>query len=318
MDPRGQPGGSRNSPRENSAERKAASRRIIGGGGREHMRESKPCALITGASMGLGRALARECASRGFDLFLVALPGSGLPDAAASMAREYGASVEWLEADLTDESTIDAILDRIRAERIDVRLLINNAGIGGVGLFMDLSLAHHEATVRLNALALMSLTGRVVSEFARSGALRVLNVASLGALYPMPTLAVYSATKSFVLDFSLALRAELAPAVRVSVLCPNAIKTNQCVDDYVEGLGLASRLACMAPEDIARIALDGVERDKAVIVPGRFNRALAAVSRFVPRSIVMRTIKRYWGGFAERDESVRPRAAAGRAGSAES
>jgi uncharacterized protein len=291
------------------------------------MRRDKPCALITGASMGLGKALARECASRGYDLYLVALPGSGLPEAASSIEREIGASVRWLEGDLTEAATLDAIMSGIASERLDIRLLANNAGIGGVGLFADLPLEHHEATVRLNVLALTSLTGRVVSEFASRGGLRILNVASLGAFYPMPTLAVYSATKSFVLDFSLALRAELAPAVTVSVLCPNAIKTNQCVDDYVDGFGLLSRLACMPPEDIARIALDGVERGKAIIVPGRFNRALAAVSRLVPRSIAMMAIRRLWGGFAERDESILPRgeslgaegaarAAGGEAGSA--
>jgi uncharacterized protein len=280
------------------------------------MRDVKPCALVTGASMGLGKALARECASRGYDLFLVALPGSGLPEAAASIEGESGASVEWLEADLTGEGELDAILSRIKESRLEVELLINNAGIGGVGLFRDLPLEHHEATIRLNALALTGLTGRVVSEFAGGGRLRVLNVASLGALYPMPTLAVYSATKSFVLDFSLALREELAPSVSVSVLCPNAIRTNQCVDDYLDGLGLASRLACMGAEDIARIAMDGVERGKAVIVPGRFNRVLAAVSRFVPRALAMKAVRRYWGGFAERDESVRALVAGHGSGSA--
>jgi short-subunit dehydrogenase len=266
--------------------------------------------------MGLGRAIAVECASRGLDLVLVALPDSGLPEVCATIARDTGAAVDWLEADLTEKATLDAVIALVRSKDIDVELLVNNAGIGGVGLFMDLPLAHHEAAIRLNALALMSLTRLVVSEFGDSGRLRVLNVASLGAFYPMPTLSVYSATKSFVLDFSLALRAELAPAVSVSVLCPNAIRTNQCVDDYVDGLGLASRLACMAPEDIARIALDGVERGRAVIVPGRFNRALAVLSRFVPRSIVMRAIRHYWGGFAERDESVRALAPGGEAGSA--
>jgi uncharacterized protein len=280
------------------------------------MRDVKGWALVTGASMGLGKALARECASRGYDLFLAALPGSGLPEAAASIAAESGASVDWLEADLTAEGALEAIMSRLEEGRRDVGLLVNNAGIGGVGLFRDLPLGHHEDTIRLNALALTGLTGRVVSKFAAGGRLRVLNVASLGALYPMPTLAVYSATKSFVLDFSLALREELAPAVSVSVLCPNAIRTNQCVDDYLDGLGLASRLACMSPEDIARIALDGVERGRAVIIPGRFNRALAAVSRFVPRALVMKAVRHYWGGFAERDESVRTLAAGGGNGSA--
>ena len=133
---------------------------------------------------------------------------------------------------------------------------------------MDCSLERHEATVHLNILALIRLTRFIVAEFGGRKSLRILNVASLGAFYPMPTLSVYSATKGFVLDFSLALRAELAGSVEVSVLCPNAFKTTCAVDEYVEGFGLISRLACMAPDKIARIALDGVARGKASSSPG--------------------------------------------------
>ncbi len=263
------------------------------------------CALVTGASMGLGRAIARECASRGMDLLLVALPDSGLPELAASIARRSGVRVEWIEGDLTRDSTLETLIERIRAARLDIRLLVNNAGIGGVGLFMDLPLEHHISTIQLNIVALVRLSRLVIAESARDGRLRILNVASLGALFPMPTLSVYSATKSFVLNFSLALRSELEGSAGVSVLCPNAIRTNDAVEDYIDRFGLPARLACMSAEKTARIALDGALRGRAVIIPGRFNRVLAALARFVPRSVVMRIIRRCWGGFADRDESVR-------------
>jgi len=280
------------------------------------MQEAKSCALITGASLGLGRAFARECASRGMNLLLVALPDSGLPELGESIGRETGVRVDWLEADLTEAATLEALIALIRSMRLDVELLVNNAGIGGVGLFMDLPVEHHEDTIRLNVLALTSLTRRIASEFSERKKLRVLNVASLGAFFPMPTLSVYSATKSFVLDFSLALRAELAGSVGVSVLCPNAIVTNEAVDDYVSGLGLVSRLACMTPARVARAALDGVARGKAIIIPGRFNRVLAALSRFVPRALAMRAIRRYWGGFETTGESADVGPAGAEAGSA--
>jgi hypothetical protein len=265
------------------------------------MQNERRWALITGASMGLGRAFARECAARGMNLLLVALPGEGLPELGASIAREAGVSAEWLEADLREPATLERITSLIRSR--DLGLLVNNAGIGGVGLFMDRPLEHHEATVCLNVLALMRLTRLVAAEFGRGKNCRILNVASLGAFYPMPTLSVYSATKSFVLDFSLALRAELAGSVGVSVLCPNAIRTTSAVGDYVDGFGLVSRMACMSPEKIARIALDGVARGKAVIVPGRFNGLLAALSRLVPTALVMKAIRHYWGGFGAAAES---------------
>jgi uncharacterized protein len=267
------------------------------------MKHVKPCALVTGASLGLGRAFAHECAARGMDLLLVALPGGGLPELSASIARETEVAVEWLEADLTESATLGKILSLIRSKGLEIELLINNAGLGGVGLFMDYPLEHHEATVHLNILALMRLTRLIVAEFGGRRTCNILNVASLGSFYPMPTLSVYSATKSFVFDFSLALRAELAGSVGVSVLCPNAFKTTSAVDEYVENFGLVSRLACLPPAKIARIALDGVARGKAVIVPGRFNRSLAALSRFAPRALVMRTIRHYWGGFGATAEA---------------
>jgi len=263
------------------------------------------CALVTGASMGLGRAIACVCAARGMDLLLVALPDSGLPEVGASIARRNAVRVESIEGDLTQDSTIEALIDRILTARLDIRLLVNNAGIGGVGLFTDLPLEHHISTIQLNITALVRLSRLVMGESAEGGRLSILNVVSLGALFPMPTLSVYSATKSFVLNFSLALRAELEGFASVSVLCPNAIRTNTAVEEYIDTFGLLGRLVCMSAEKTARIALDGALRGRAVIIPGRFNRVLAAAARFVPRSLAMRVIRNCWGGFADRDESVR-------------
>jgi short-subunit dehydrogenase len=242
------------------------------------------------------------------NLLLVALPGGGLPELAAAIARDAGVAARWLELDLTESGSIESIVALIRSEGIEVELLVNNAGVGGVGLFMDRPLEHHEATVNVNILALMRLTRHMVAEFGGRKGCRILNVASLGSLYPMPTLAVYSATKSFVLDFSLALRAELSGSVSVSALCPNAFATTGAVDEYAAKFGLASRLACLSAERIARIAVDGTLRGKAVIVPGGFNKVLAALSRFVPRGLVMLAVRHYWGGFAEAERADRAKA----------
>ena len=310
MSPRGPAGGTSFWIRASYRRRNCGALAKAMRGKRGCMPRKRSWALITGASLGLGRAFAQECAARGMNLFLVALPGSGLPELGASIAHDTSVSAEWLEADLTQSATHERIIATIRSKGLEIELLINNAGIGSVGLFMDYSLEHHEATVHLNILALMRLTRIIVAEFGSRKPLRILNVASLGSFYPMPTLSVYSATKSFVLDFSLALRAELAGSVGVSVLCPNAIRTTCAVDEYVDGFGLISRLACMAADKIARIALDGVARDKAVIVPGRFNRVLAGLSRFVPRALVIRAIRHYWGGFGKCAEAGSDKAGA--------
>lgn len=253
-------------------------------------------ALITGASMGLGKALAEECARRGMDLFLVALPDSGLPGLAEELGREHGIEAEWLEGDLTEAVTLERLRSRIEAEALGIDLLINNAGIGTPGHFLDHSLEYHEATIELNALALVRLVRLFLPDLRHRNA-SILNVASLGAFFPMPTMPIYAATKSFVLHFSLALREELGGAVGVSVLCPNAIRTTPDVNRYIDNLGPLARRACFTPECIARSALDGVARNRAVIVPGAVNRVIAFLSQVVPRALINRTIRHYWGTF---------------------
>lgn len=246
--------------------------------------------------MGLGRALARECASRGMRLFLVALPGSGLSELAEELNVEFGVETAWLEGDLTEAATLERLRSRIEAEALDIDLLINNAGIGTPGHFMDHSLEYHEATIELNALALVRLVRLFLPDLRRRNA-SILNLASLGAFFPMPTMPIYAATKSFVLHFSLALREELGGTVGVSVLCPNAIRTTPDVNRYIDNLGPLARRACFTPECIARSALDGVARNRAVIVPGAVNRVIAFISQVVPRALINRTIRHYWGTF---------------------
>lgn len=262
------------------------------------------CALITGASMGLGEAFARLCARRGMDLLLVALPGSGLPALARELAADRRVEVAYLEADLTEAATIDAIGRLLRARGMDLRLLVNNAGIGEPGSFVGFPLAYHEDTIALNVTALTRLCRLAVAEFGGRPGCGILNVSSLGALYPMPGMAVYAGTKSYVRCFTLALREELEGKVRVSTLCPNAFVTTQDSAAYIARCGLASRLACLSTERIAREGLDGLARGRAVVYPGFFNAALAGLSRFVPRALCCAAVRRYWGGFMKESPTL--------------
>lgn len=255
------------------------------------------CALITGASMGLGEAFARLCAGRGMDLLLVALPDSGLPKLARELAADGRVEVAYLEADLTEEATIIKLGGILRSRGFDLRLLVNNAGIGEPGSFVGFPLAYHEDTIALNVTALTRLCRLAVAEFGDRPGCGILNVSSLGSLYPMPGMAVYAGTKSYVRCFTLALREELQAKVRVSALCPNAFVTTPESASYIAGCGLASRLACLSPERIAREGLDGLARGKAIIYPGFFNALLAGLSRFVPRALCCAAVRRYWGGF---------------------
>ena len=262
------------------------------------------CAVITGAGMGLGRMLADECAERGLDLLLVALPGSDLNGVSRTIRRNWNVSVETLEADLTDATTIGEILSIVRGKELPVGLLINNAGVGTIGAFETLPPEQHRKTILLNVLALVELTRALLPELKRHGDSRILNVASLSAFYPMPSFCVYSATKSFVLNYSLALRNELAGEVGVSVLCPNTIRTTPDVNAYIDRQGVLARLACLPADRIARTALRQCVQNKAVIVPGGINRLLAAVSHCVPHSLSMPVIRRLWGTYAREMETA--------------
>jgi short-subunit dehydrogenase len=266
-------------------------------------------ALITGASQGLGRAFADECAARGMDLFLVALPESGLPQVAQCITSEWGVSVDWLEIDLTEDDATDRLLTALARGGFNVDLLVNNAGIGSIGSFEESSLAGFEATIRLNVLAQVRLTHRLIPELKRRGAACILNVASLGAVFPMPNLPIYSATKSFVLTFTLALREELRGRARVSALCPNTIRNDRATEEYVDRLPIVCRRACLYPSQIARSGIEGLLRGRAVIVPGLINKMLRVIGPFVPLSLVTGTIRHLWGGFrAEVKDAVAARA----------
>ena len=254
------------------------------------------CALITGASQGLGRAFAEECAGRVMDLVLVALPRTGLSDVARILDRAYGVRIETVEADLADPETPRAIDMLIRAKGFAVDTLVNNAGVGFTSRFAESSDEQNECTVQLNVAGLVRLTQQMLPVLQRHRRAWILNVASLGAFFPMPSMPVYSSTKSFVLTFSQILRAELrGSGIGVSVLCPNGIRTNRATREIIARQGWAGRVTCKYPDEVARAALAGLFRGKGLIVPGAVNRALIKASPLVPRSLYMRVIARRWG-----------------------
>ena len=262
-------------------------------------------ALVTGASQGLGRAFADECAARGMNLFLIALPESGLPEVAQRISRERNVKVDWLEIDLTREDASDRVLEALAGCGFRVDLLVNNAGIGSIGTFAESPLPGHDSVMKLNMLALVRLTHRLIPDLLRREGAHILNVASLGAFFPMVSLPVYSATKSFVLTFSLALREELRGEIGVGALCPNTIRNDRATEDYVDGLPLICRLACLYPSVIARAGINGLLRNKAMLVPGFINKLLRVIGPLVPRPLVTAVVRSLWGGFsAETEDAV--------------
>jgi short-subunit dehydrogenase len=212
--------------------------------------------LITGSSQGLGRAFAEECAGRGMNLVLVALPDSGLNEVSRILERAHGVCVEAVEMDLAAPDAPAALCARLREKGIEIGTLINNAGVGYNGRFGDSTLRENETTIELNVGALVRLTHLLLPSMRCREKAWILNVASLAAYFPMPSMPVYSATKSLVLSFSLVLREELRRStVGVSVLCPNGIRTNRSSRALIERQGLAGRITCQYPDEVARAGL---------------------------------------------------------------
>jgi short-subunit dehydrogenase len=249
--------------------------------------------LITGASQGLGLALAEAGARRGRNLALVALPSSGLPEAAAALAARHPVRVEHLEIDLAANRGVERVQAWLARRRLSVDTLINNAGISIHGPFREAPPDRLQALVDLNVRALVLLTRRLLPELERHPGARILNVASLAAFQPMPHKAVYAPSKTFVLNFTLALREELrGTSVRACALCPGGIRTNPEVRALIEGLGFLARLGSQEPAAVAEYALRRLERGRAVIVPGAFNRLTRFVGSLAPRPLALAFIRR--------------------------
>ena len=247
-------------------------------------------ALITGASSGIGVALAGELARRGHALILVARRADRLRDMAAELGNEHGVRVEWISADLTDPSERDRIPAEVAARGQVVDLLINDAGMGTSGLFHELPVEREVQMVRLNVEAMTALCGAFLPGMVERGSGRVLNVASVSGFMPVPQQATYSASKAFVLTFTEALRLDLhGTGVTATALCPGPVKTE--FEGIIEGLPSA---LFIDPARVAREAIDGLEEGHRTVIPGALNKFNAVSGRHTPRGMFLAFARRFW------------------------
>jgi len=262
-------------------------------------------AVVTGASQGLGRAFAEELARGGVNLHLVALPDSGLDRVGQALQALYDVSVETHACDMTAEGAVESLCEAILSRRHDLAMLINNAGVGYNSTFVDSTLRQNETCILLNNLATVKMTRLLLPALLEADRARILNVASMAAMFPMPYMPVYAPSKSFVLSFSQSLRQEQrGTSVGVSALCPNGIRTSADARDKIASHGKFGDLFCMDADQVAQDGLRGVVRDRAVVVPGALNRAIAAVSKIAPRWLVYSVVGAFWGKTAKKP--VRP------------
>ena len=256
------------------------------------MPKLQPITLITGASAGIGAALADEFARHGHSLVLVARREPQLMAVADAVEKRGHPRPRVMIADLAQPGAADAIDAQLRAAGLEVQFLINNAGFGLMGPATSLDRAEQLAIVDLNARALTELSLRFVDSMMRhSGG--VLNVASVASFMPGPGMAVYHATKAYVLSFSEALHQELkARGVHVTALCPGPVET-----EFQARAGMPSdyfpQMLARSAERVAREGYSGLMANRRVVVPGSHNRVAALLPRLLPRSWMLSIMGRY-------------------------
>lgn len=249
----------------------------------------KEVALITGASGGIGYELALEHARRGGDVILVARSEDKLREYQASWESTFPVKVHLVGIDLSRPGSAQELYNVISAKGLRVDILINNAGVGQYGLFEDSDLDRALQMLELNIATLTALTHLFVPDMVRRGSGRIMNVASTAAFQPVPLMALYAATKAFVLSFSEALNNEISSkGVTVTALCPGATTSGFQDAAAMHQARMVDPRFMASSADVARYGYNAMMRGKAVAVHGMANRLLTFLVRFSPRSAIVR------------------------------
>lgn len=237
----------------------------------------KDTVLITGASSGIGYELARVFAANHHNLVLVARSQDGLQKLADELIMQYKIRADVIVQDLSLQGAAQSIFAAVSSRQLKIDILVNNAGAGIVGMFHETDEARDLEMVQLNIVALTQLTKLFSRDMIKNGGGKILNVASTGSFSPGPFIAVYYATKAYVLSLSEALYRELKPyGILVSTLCPGATKT-----DFANRAGKKDAPGAMRADKVASSAYRGLSKNKRLIIPGIMNKVLVRLPRQV-------------------------------------
>ncbi|HXV61300.1 MAG TPA: SDR family oxidoreductase [Vicinamibacteria bacterium] len=248
--------------------------------------------LVTGASSGIGRELAILAGEKGRGVILVARRAERLETLAGRLRDSYGVRAETIVLDLAAPDSPERLHQEVVKRRLDVDALINNAGFGNLGAFHETPLPTLLDMVQLNVTALTHLTHLFLPGMLARKRGAILNVASTAALQPGPLMAVYYATKAYVLSFSEAITEELKDTgVTVTALCPGPVRTEFQARAGTEGSNLV-RLGIMDARTAAAAGYRAMEKGRPVVIPGTLNRIGALAVRLSPRAVVRPLVKR--------------------------
>jgi len=240
-------------------------------------------AIITGASGGLGVSFMQACVARGYNLFLIDLPGKNLYNLCDFARRNFPVDVKYLEIDLAEEGAAKKILEVVRNENVRVQMLINNAGMSQNDLFEDTDEDYLRKLIELNSIACVSLTKSLLPELKKNRKSYIINISSLGSFFALPRKSCYAATKGFVRQFSQALRIEVKKyGINVSVVCPGPVTTNLTNYMLHRHINWFSRNMLQSAKTIAEDAIKGALKGKGVIISGWLNKLIKLSASFVP------------------------------------
>ena len=249
--------------------------------------------MITGAAGGLGRVLANECASRGYNLFLTDVNGDGLLCIKHGLERQFNVTVTTKVCDLTDAESVDKMLAVIDKHGIRFDMLLNVAGLDFEGEFTGRDREKIVKIVALNNAATLRITHAVIERRRPGRPFTIVFVSSLASMFPMPLKATYAASKRFLLDFAASLRQELKKEdVNILTLCPGGMATTQETIISIEAQGFWGKVTTNPLEEVARNTIDRALAGKSLYIPGVLNRMLSFLGRIIPRSWVAAVV--YW------------------------
>lgn len=256
------------------------------------MTANRKTALITGASGGIGEALARTLAQHGYNLILVARTASKLEALGAELSAKNGVEAVSIDGDLSAFDATQKLMTELEARKLNVDVLVNNAGFGEYGEFATGDPIKQQQMISLNILTLTMLTRALLPKMLERKFGRVMNVASTAAFMPGPLMSVYYASKAYVLSFSEALAEELlGTGVTVTALCPGPTESDFQARAAMQESKLVQGKTLMTSREVAEQGVVALERGQRVVIPGLINQIQAQASRFLPRAIVPGIIK---------------------------
>ena len=251
------------------------------------MNQNPPTTLITGASGGIGYELVKLFAQDHHNLVLVARHGPRLAQVADELQRQFGITVRTFALDLTDPAAPQALFAQLQSDGVAIDILVNNAGYGKFGEFADVPLEESLGQVQLNVAALTHLTRLFLGPMLQRRSGRIMNVASTAGFQPGPLMAVYYATKAYVISFSEALANELAgKGITVTCLCPGATETGFAGRAGNDESRLFKKLRPMDAKTVARAGYHGLLKGRTLVIPGFRNWLVAESVRVSPRKLV--------------------------------